>query len=161
MENEEIIRAEDYSLTEEDNKKIEGLEKYIEEKTALCLLKYFDYEEFNKIPALRHKPLELKIFWALQRDRKLNVNNTTQCVEVLWRVKKNDTMPQLTKVVFNKKSVVFYTKEHYEGKWYDRKIKYPLENVEYNGKVIVGYYETIRKYKETIETIRKKYSIVC
>lgn len=148
-----IVNNENLTFNEEELETLKGMEKYIEETSKKCLLKFYNAYEMDNIKALQNKPLELKVFWAIQRDLKLYIDEKTQMLQVLWRVEKNEYLPQLTKVVKYKHILVFHTREYNDedNTWHDRKIKYGVEQ----------YEQTCKKYKEVIEEIRNKYYANC
>ena len=148
-----IVNNQNLEFTEEELENIKGAERYIEDASKKCLLKFYNAYEFDNIKALQHKPLELKVFWALQRDLKICIDDTREQLQVLWRVEKNEYVPQLTRVVKYKHILVFHTREfnHEDNTWHDRKIKYGVEQ----------YEKTCEKYKEIIEEIRNKHYANC
>lgn len=152
MEKKEFIaNNENLSFTDEELKKIDGAKEFVIEQGKKCLERYFDLDEMNKINCLKNKSFELKVFWAMERDLKMCIDEKNEQLHVLWRVVKNQYTPQLMSIRENKNSIVFKTKEYNDDKtWHDRTIKYPKDK----------YLETLKTYEETIAKLKEKYGII-
>ena len=141
-----IAKVDALDLTDVDLKELEKIQEYIDTQAKLCLKKYFTKEYYNRIsniPALKHKSLELKVFWALQRDLYIYHDEINQKVNVLWRIHETPDMPQIKKIreyknyyylVVEEQTLANTREEHivrYDKKEFNKTINFYKEEIEY------------------------------
>ena len=147
---ENIIKADDLEITDEDIEEMEKAMNFIKEQRKLCLRNYFDIKNYQD-KALFDQPIEMIIFWAMARDCLVDMSNGK--VYVLWRIKKLKLAPKLVSIEENEKGYAFNFKVyHQEGskghKWIAKEVFVPKKE-----------YETFLKdYKDEIEFIKEKFS---
>lgn len=141
-----IAKVDTLDLTDVDLKQLEKIQEHIDKEAKLCLKKYFTKEYYNRIsniPALKHKSLELKVFWALQRDLYIYHDEVNQTIKVLWRIKETPDMPQIKKIreyknyyylVVEEQTLANTREEHvvrYDKKEFNKTINFYKEEIEY------------------------------
>lgn len=144
-----IIKADSLDLSQVDLDELAKIQEFIDTQAKLCLKKYFTrdyYDRISNIPALKHKSLELKVFWALQRDLYIYHDEINQKVNVLWRIRETPDMPQIKKIREYKNYYYMVVEEQtVGGTREEHSVRYDKE--EFN--------KTINFYKEEIEYIRQ------
>ena len=144
-----IIKADSLDLSQVDFDELAKIQEFISIQAKLCLKRYFTrdyYDRISNIPALKHKSLELKVFWALQRDLYIYHDEINQKVNVLWRIHETPDMPQIKKIREYKNYYYMVVEEQTVGGTREEHIvRYDKE--EFN--------KTINFYKEEIEYIRQ------
>lgn len=141
-----IAKVDALDLTDVDLEELAKIQEYIDTQAKLCLKKYFTKEYYNRIsniPALKHKSLELKVFWALQRDLYIYHDEINQKVNVLWRIHETPDMPQIKKIreyknyyylVVEEQTLANTREEHivrYDKKEFNKTINFYKEEIEY------------------------------
>ena len=144
-----VVKADSLDLSQADIDKLAKIQEFIDTQAKLCLKRYFTrdyYDRISNIPALKHKSLELKVFWALQRDLYIYHDEINQKVNVLWRIHETPDMPQIKKIREYKNYYYMVVEEQTVGDTREEHIvRYDKE--EFN--------KTINFYKEEIEYIRQ------
>ena len=144
-----IIKADSLDLSQDDIDELAKIQEFIDTQAKLCLKRYFTreyYDRISNIPALQHKSLEIKVFWALQRDLYIYHDEINQKVNVLWRIRETPDMPQIKKIREYKNYYYMVVEEQtVGGTREEHSVRYDKE--EFN--------KTINFYKEEIEYIRQ------
>ena len=108
---ENIIKADDLEITDEDIEEMEKAMNFIKEQRKLCLRNYFDIKNYQD-KALFDQPIEMIIFWAMARDCLVDMSN--EQVYVLWRIKKLKLAPKLVSIEENEKGYSFNFKVYHQ-----------------------------------------------
>lgn len=150
MEKETIIKANDF-ISDEDIKEMEEAMNFIAQQRKLCLIKYFDYKDYNN-KILERYPFSYTCFWAMARDCVVDMDN--EKVYVLWRIeKKKEVLPRLMYIKQKKDSTLWTIRYPLGRGEHSKRNIWETKRIEISNEEMKKFEED---YKDEIEYLQNK-----